>query len=52
MQGTRLDPWSSKIPYASGQLNHASQLLSLHALEPLLHQEEPPQWKAHTPQLE
>ena len=53
MHGTEsgFNPWSQKIPRATGQLNlgaTATEPLSLRAREP---QEKPPQW-ARSPQLE
>ena len=58
MQGTRVDPWSRKIPHAVEW--HVPQLLSLRAETTenwapgacALQPEKPLQWEAYIPQLE
>ena len=66
MQGTWFDPWSRKFPLAAEQLSLVGHNYWAHPLEPTSdnywasaclracapQQEKPPQWEAHTPQLE
>ena len=51
--GHGFNPWSRKIPYATGQLSLCATTAELTNLEPVPHNsEKPPQWEAHAPQLE
>ena len=49
--GHGFDPWSGRIPHATGQLTPLCAAAKACVPESMLFNEKPLQWEAHTPQL-